>query len=257
LSIFSPFFLKYFISKSKFKDMSDIADKIVNQKFALVFEQLRKEGKVKSKSDIAAQLGTYNHVINSVLKGERGLTVEQMNKLVEYYGINANFLFGASLEMFGTEGGGIPSFSIAEKMFEGRNNITLVPYKASAGYAMSGGSQEYMQEFQKFTIPGMDGQLVAFEISGDSMLPHITNGDIVICEALEKNEMPRDNGVYVVITDNVVAKRIRRLKDRKSGDLIGFELISDNSVYHPYTVELDEIRQILKVKNRLTSYGLA
>jgi len=55
--------------------MSESSEKIVNQKFALVFEQLRKEGKVKSKSDIAAQLGTYNHVINSVLKGERGLTV--------------------------------------------------------------------------------------------------------------------------------------------------------------------------------------
>ena len=56
---------------------------------------------------------------------------------------------------------------------------------------------------------------------------------------------------------NVVAKRIRRLKDRKTGDIIGFELISDNSVYHPYTVEMEEIRQILKVKSRLTAYGLA
>jgi phage repressor protein C with HTH and peptisase S24 domain len=142
-------------------------------------------------------------------------------------------------------------------MEEERNNITLVPYKASAGYAMTGGTQEYMNEFMKFRIPGMDGQLIAFEISGDSMLPHITNGDLVICEALERNELPRDNGVYVVVTDNVVAKRIRRIKDRNSGDLIGFELISDNNVYHPYTVEIEEIRQILKVKTRLTGHGLA
>jgi phage repressor protein C with HTH and peptisase S24 domain len=237
--------------------MSENSEKIVNKKFALLFEQLRKEGKVKSKSDIAAQLGTYNHVINSVLKGDRGLTVEQMNKLVEFYGVNANFLFGASAEMFGDDSGPMPTINILEKQFEGRNNITLVPYKASAGYAMAAGNQEYMNDFQKFSVPGMDGQLVAFEISGDSMLPHITNGDVVICEALDRNEVPRDNGVYVVVTDNVVAKRIRRIKDRNSGEILGFELISDNNVYHPYTVELDEIRQILKVKTRLTTYGLA
>ncbi len=237
--------------------MENTQEKIVNQKFGLVFDRLKKEGKVKSKSDIAAKLGTYNHVINSVLKGERGLTVDQINKLVEIFGLNANFLFGASVQMFGEESSLSPTIALLEKQFEGRNNITLVPYKASAGYAMAGGSQEYMQEFQKFSVPGMDGQLIAFEISGDSMLPHITNGDIVICEALERNEMPRDNGVYVVVTDNVVTKRIRRVKDRNSGDLIGFELISDNNVYHPYSVELDEIRQILKVKARLTAYGLA
>jgi len=237
--------------------MSNNNGKIVNLQFALVFEQLKKEGKAKSKSDIAAQLGTYNHVINSVLKGERGLTVEQINLLMEHYGINANFLFGRSTQMYGNEAGGFPTLSLAEKIYEGRNNITLVPQKAAAGYATAGGSQEYMQDFQKFSVPGMEGQLIAFEISGDSMLPHLTNGDVVICEPLERNEIPRDNGVYVVVTDNIVAKRIRRLKDRKSGDITGFELISDNIVYHPYTVETEEIRQILKVKTRLTSYGLA
>ena len=237
--------------------MSVNSENIVNLRFGQLFEQLKKDNKVKSKSDIAANLGTYNHVINSVLKGERGLTVEQINKLVELFGVNANFLFGASEQMFGTDNNTIRTMSFNDKFFEGRNNITLVPQKAAAGYAMSGGSQEFMEDFQKFSIPGMDGQLTAFVISGDSMLPHITNGDIVICEPLERNEMPRDNDVYVVVTDNVVAKRLRRIKERSSGELIGFELISDNTVYHPYTVEKEEIRQILKVKTRLTSYGLA
>jgi phage repressor protein C with HTH and peptisase S24 domain len=238
-------------------DKNETNDKKVNQKFAIVFDQLKKDGKVKSKSHIASMLGTYNHVINNVLKGERGLTVEQINKLVELFNIDANFLFGSSIKIYAGEEGDTASYSFEDQLFKDRNNITLVPHKAAAGYAMSGGTQEYMNEFQKFSLPGFEGQLVAFEISGDSMLPHITNGDIVICEALERNEIPRDNGVYVVITDNVVAKRIRRIKDRNSSEIVGFELISDNSVYHPYTVEIEEIRQILKVKTRLTAYGLA
>jgi hypothetical protein len=47
------------------------------------------------------------------------------------------------------------------------------------------------------------------------------------------------------------------MKDRNNGELVGFELISDNTVYHPYSVELEEVRQILKVKSRLTGHGLA
>ena len=236
--------------------MTDFSDNIVNQRFNIVFDRLKQDGKVKSKSDIAGKLDTYNHVINSVMKGTRGLTVDQINKLAEHYNVNVNFVFGFSDQLYlDDEEGAMPSISLAEKIYEGRNNIVLVPQKASAGYALAAGNPEYLKEFNRFSVPGMEGQLIAFEISGDSMLPYLTNGDLVICEPLERNEMPRDNGVYVVVTDTVVAKRIRRLKD--SGEVSGFELISDNTVYHPYSVDLDEIRQILKVKTRLTSYGLA
>lgn len=237
--------------------MADFSKNIVNIQFKKVFEQLQKEGKIKSKSDIAKQLGTYNHVINSVLKGKRGLTVDQINKMIDHYDVNANFIFGYSDQLYGGDEGGVPTLSLAEKIYGGRNNITLVPQKASAGYALSLNDPEFLDQFQNFSVPGMEGQLLAFEISGDSMLPHLTNGDLVICEALERNEMPRDNGVYVVVTDTVVAKRIRRVKNRSTGEVEAIELISDNEAYLPFTAELDEIRQILKVKTRLTTYGLA
>ncbi len=237
--------------------MADFSENIVNIQFKKIFNQLKKEGKVKSKSDIAKRLGTYNHVINSVLKGARGLTVDQINKLIECYDVNANFMFGYSDQLYSGDTSDIPTVSLAEKIYGGRNNITLVPQKASAGYALSLSDPEFLKQFQTFSVPGLEGPLLAFEISGDSMLPHLTNGDLVICEALERNEMPRDNGVYVVVTDTVVAKRIRRVKNRETGEVEALELISDNDAYLPFTAELNEIRQILKVKTRLTTYGLA
>lgn len=232
--------------------MSNFIDNIVNQRFRLVYEQLKESGKIKSKSDIAAQLGTYNHVINSILKGKRNITLEQMNKLIDIYGVNANFLFGGSGQMFdGEEGVHIP---LAEKIYEGRKNITLVPQKAMAGGAIA--AQDSM-EFQKFAIPGLEGDLIAIEISGDSMLPNITNGDIVICEKVSSTPFNsiKDNSVYVIVTDSVVAKRVQNIK--QGNQIVGLRLISDNHIYPPYDVELDEVREVYRVKHRITNYGIA
>ncbi len=238
--------------------MADFSDHIVNQRFKQVYEALEKYNLIKGKSDIAEKLGTYNHVINSILKGQRNITVDQLHKLFETYGIDANYLFGKSEEMFfelPTGIGEIPIRSLQERQRGGRENITLVPERALAGYALDFGDREYLESLQKFSIPGLEGDLIAFEISGDSMLPTITNGDVVICQALERGEPLRDNQVYVIVTDVVVAKRIQQIKN---GNTVSeLRLISDNGVvYKPYSVELEEVRQILKVRCRLTSHAI-
>jgi phage repressor protein C with HTH and peptisase S24 domain len=231
--------------------MSSFSETTVNQRFKAVFQYLEKNGLIKGKSDIAKQLGTYNHVINSVLKGERNITVEQINLLVKAYGVNANYMFGRSARMLDT-----PEEEImpSEGVFEGRQNITLVPQKAMAGYAVGIGNQAYVDSLPRFSVPGMEGQLVAFEISGDSMQPTITSGDIVICEQVERNEPLRENQIYIIVTDTVVAKRILQIKtNNKTSHL---QLISDNPIYRPYQIGIEDVQQILRVKNRLTNYGI-
>ncbi|MFK7937700.1 MAG: helix-turn-helix transcriptional regulator [Saprospiraceae bacterium] len=235
--------------------MADFSDNVVNQRFRAVFSVLEDHNLIKGKSDIAKQLGTYNHVINSILKGQRNITVDQLNRLFETYRINANYLFGNSDEMFiqGNIPDSIPTRSLRERSIGGRMNITLVPARALAGYAMEHQEGEFLQNLQKFSIPNMDGELTAFEISGDSMMPTITSGDIVVCEPVERGEPLRDNHVYVIVSDVVVAKRIQQNKDSNQ-----LRLISDNDVvYKPYEIDMEEVRQILKVKCRLTNYAIA
>jgi len=146
--------------------------------------------------------------------------------------------------------------SINEKIMTGRRNIVLVPDKAIAGYATQHQEKEYLENLQKFSIPGMEGNLVAFEISGDSMMPNITNGDLVVCEPVERGDPLRDNHIYIVVTDVVVAKRIQQI--REGNDITSLNLISDNSiVFKPYQVNVEEIQQILRVKCRLTTSAIA
>lgn len=233
--------------------MADFTENVINQQFKKVYEYLESNNLIKGKSDIAKHLGTYNHVVNSILKGKRNITVDQLNKLFDIFSINANFIFGASGQML-NDGTDITTFSKEDRQTR-KTNIKLVPNKALAGYAINHNDDSYVDSLQRFSLPGMEGDLLAFEISGNSMEPTITNGDIVVCEPLERGEPLRDNSVYVIVTDVVVAKRIQQHK--RNNNLASISLISDNSaMYKPYQVDLNEIRQILKVKCRLTDYGM-
>ncbi|MFZ4543813.1 MAG: S24 family peptidase [Saprospiraceae bacterium] len=229
--------------------MSTFSDAITNKRFVEAYNVLKADKKLKTKNDIARELGTYNHVIGQILNGERGITVDQIGKLCKTYDIDANYLLGISDAMYKTD------VVRSSTEHHERQNITLVPRKALAGYAMSPGDWTFLDSLQKFSVPGLEGDLTAFEISGDSMLPTITNGDIVICENMERGEPIRDNQVYVVVTDVVVAKRIQQLKN---GSMVTkLRLISDNGdVYRPYDINLEEVQQILRVKCRLTNHAM-
>src|SRR5690606_16107743 len=63
-----------------------------------------------------------------------------------------------------------------------KENIELVPVKASAGYLNGYGDPEYVAELPKFSLPMFNqGTYRAFEIKGDSMLP-LPSGSIIIGE---------------------------------------------------------------------------
>ncbi len=239
--------------------MADFSENIVNKRFRETFYVLEKNNLIKGKSDLAKHLGTYNHVINSILKGKRNITVEQLHKLFEKYRINANYMFGFQEEMFlGGEMpkmGGIPSRSLDERNSIGRQNITFVPQKAIAGYALQR-DNDFLKSLPRFSVPGIEGSgLIAIEIEGDSMMPTLTNSDIVICEPIERNTPIYDNQVYVILSDVVVVKRIQQIKE--NGQTVSLRLISDNSdVFKPYSLDTHEVQQILKVKCRLTRHAI-
>ncbi len=238
--------------------MSKFSNSIVNQQFRKVYDFLISLKRIRGKSELAEYLDTYNHVINDILKGKRNVTVEQLNKLFSAFDINANYLFGLSEDLF-LEGAEIPEVSLPylrEIKKSAKRNIRLIEdVRAFAGDSIDLTDTQAMQNLYRFSIPGLEGDLFAIEIEGDSMTPTITSTDLIVCELLEKDAPLRDNQVYVIMTDTVVAKRIQQI--REDNQLVGLRLISDNDkVYKPYSIDLEEIRHILKVKCRVTGYGM-
>jgi transcriptional regulator with XRE-family HTH domain len=129
---------------------------------------------------------------------------------------------------------------------EERENIELVPVKASAGYLNGFADPEFVGELPKFQLPMFkQGTYRAFEIKGDSMLP-LPSGSIVIGEYLENwNDIkPGDTYIFISKNDGIVYKRAgNRFKENKS-----VRLISDNPVYDPYALSAEDLLEVWKAK---------
>ncbi|WP_423148210.1 XRE family transcriptional regulator [Rubrolithibacter danxiaensis] len=127
-----------------------------------------------------------------------------------------------------------------------RENIELVPVKASAGYLNGYADPEFVSELPKFQLPMFKhGTYRAFEIKGDSMLP-LQSGTIVIGEYMESwNDIkPGETYIFISKSDGIVYKRAgNRFKDNK-----GLKLISDNPVYEAYTIAPEDLLEVWKAK---------
>ncbi|MCJ0743491.1 XRE family transcriptional regulator [Pedobacter montanisoli] len=129
-----------------------------------------------------------------------------------------------------------------------RENIELVPVKASAGYLNGFSDPQYIQELPKFQLPIpalRQGTYRAFEIMGDSMLP-VQPESVIIGEYLENWNDIKIGETYIIISKNegVVYKRAgNKFKENRE-----LKLVSDNKVYDPYTIPAEDILEIWKAK---------
>lgn len=130
----------------------------------------------------------------------------------------------------------------AIKLATGRPDIPFVPVKAAAGYLAGYGDPEFIDELNTFTLPMLSGgNYRAFEIIGDSMLP-TPSGSVIVGEKVENFEELRNGSACIVVSrhEGIVYKRIQR--NGRSRNKI--TLVSDNPVYHPYTVNTDDVLEM-------------
>ncbi|GEO05794.1 hypothetical protein AAE02nite_34580 [Adhaeribacter aerolatus] len=130
---------------------------------------------------------------------------------------------------------------------DNRENIELVPHKASAGYLNGYADPEFIEELPKFRLPMLNttGTHRAFEIKGDSMLP-IASGTVIIGKFVEDWSSIKDGTPCILVSqqEGVVFKRVyNKIKTEAT-----LRLHSDNPVYHPYELGIDNIYEIWEAK---------
>ncbi len=130
----------------------------------------------------------------------------------------------------------------ALKMSSGKAEIQFVPVKAAAGYLAGYADPEFIDELNTFTLPMLTGgNYRAFEIIGDSMLP-TPSGSVIVGEKVESVDDMKNNAACIVITRNegIVYKRVQKNSKQKNK----LTLVSDNPIFHPYTVNTDEVLEM-------------
>lgn len=132
---------------------------------------------------------------------------------------------------------------------DNEDKMILIPQKVAAGYLGNIADPEWVEEQPTISLPDMPrGKTTrAFEIEGDSMLPHFHEGAYVGCTFLENLDLIQEGYVYIVVTDDgVTMKRVF-----KRGNSL--RLTSDNSLYKPFDIPLKEVREIWKVHRAITA----
>lgn len=225
---------------------------------------LRKQ-KGLTQEGFANEIGVTRSVIGAYEEGRAEPKIKTMQTMADFFGVTLDQLLSEDLaatsaahlrERMPSEGGNDISgkrmriLSITVDNHD-RENIELVPAKAAAGYLNGYGDPEFIAELPHFQLPNLpQGTFRAFELKGDSMLP-LPSGAIVVGEYVENWENIKDGHCYIVVTQNegVVYKRVyNRIDENKS-----LRLVSDNPAYSPYEVKIQDIVEVWKAKQFISS----
>ena len=135
---------------------------------------------------------------------------------------------------------------------DNEDNIELVPLEAKAGYQNGYADPDYIKVLPTFQLPFLSKQSKyrSFPISGDSM-PPVEDGSFVTAEYLQNWNMIKDGAPYIIITkdDGIVFKIAYNQIFEKRGLL----LCSTNPDYEPYFVPVNEIHEVWKFVNYISS----
>lgn len=240
--------------------MQKINRQELNRRFSKVYQLLVEKGEIvkndrqKSKTAFAGHLETKGHIIDHFLNGTRQITYEQAKLLCAKYHVNEAFMFQGVGQPFDKPGLPGPEEKIATALgINFSHNILFTNVEAFASNTVG---VDIYEEHERFAIPGITGDLIAFNINGTSMAPTIQEGDLVICKPIESIKEMKDGEVYAVVSSQSVwVKRVQKCYDQQQ-NCTHLKLLSDNyAEYDPFTVEIGEVHKLLKVTRRVTGLG--
>jgi hypothetical protein len=236
----------------------------LNDRFRSVFKLLLERGDIvlndrngKGMGDFAGKIlgnKAYGHIIRAFLNpnDKRVIDYGHARKLCRAYGVNESYMIDGVGTPFGLDISQHHHSSVPNSKV---GNIMYTSVEALAGTGADVGGSSQVEEKSLFSFPGLEGTgLVAFPIEGNSMIPVVHHGDIIICRSLEGVHEIKDNDIYAIRTDHGVwVKYVQKLMDKK-GRVHRLKLISANYLeYEPFEEEINEWTRVYKVIKKVSS----
>lgn len=227
--------------------------------------KLLRKRKGRTQDEVAHMLDMKRSTLSGYENGVGTPNLQALSQFSEYFGVAIDTLIKVDLESLNES-----QLSQLERGYDiyikGRNlrvlattvdsnneeNIELVNEKARAGYAAGYADPEYIRILPTFKLPFLSKQKKyrSFQISGDSMLP-IPDGSYVTGEFVQDWTNIRNHHAYIIITknDGMVFKVIEN-RIENNGKLM---LHSLNPLFLPYEINVDEVTEIWKFVNYISS----
>lgn len=183
--------------------------------------------------------GYFNMSIDTLLKVDISkLSESQLGELERGYDA---YIKGSNLRVLSTTVGA-----------DNVENIELVPEKAKAGYTTGYADPEFIGELPRFRLPFLSDKRKyrTFQLNGDSMFP-VPDGSWVTGEFVQDWREIISGKAYIIFTvnDGIVFKVVEN-NLKTDGKLVLYSL---NPVYEPYEVHINEVKEIWKFVNYISS----
>ena len=234
----------------------------VTLRFIECHDKLRQDNVIRSSRQFAMTLDYLPQSLSEILKHRRDVTIELLRKAVEIYKINPLYVFTGQGDMFlkaEEKQQDTRNFRVLTVVTDAQNDecIVHVPIPAQAGYASESCDTTFLQQLPTYTLPDYKykvGTHRSFDVSGDSMEPTLFEGDKVVCSFLEPtlwNTAIKDSYVYIIVTHgDILVKRVfNKLKEDNT-----LLLVSDNSFYNPYSIHVQDIKEIWYVRAKISPF---
>lgn len=189
-----------------------------------------------SQKKIALELKITQGAYSLIENGQNSITTEHLLTLSKLYSVPTDRILKGSHN--------------AVTMSLKNGFIPLINISAQAGFIKNRKDEKWLDTLEMYRIPGFDSHKdqKLFEVEGDSMMPTIMHGDMLIAKHLDDLKEVIDGSITVVITTKaVITKRIK--KDLNNNSII---LSSDNPKYDDITYALKNISEVLIVQGKVT-----
>jgi transcriptional regulator with XRE-family HTH domain len=228
--------------------------------------RLLRQRKKRTQDVVAGELGLTRSTLNSLENGFiANPSMETLIAFSDYFKINIDTLLRVNLEKVSESKMreievGFDDFMKGTKLRvlattvnnENKENIEVVPIKAKAGYKNGFSDPDFIKKLQTFQLPILfnDRKYRMFQITGDSMLP-VPDRSWVIGEYLENYYDIKDGDAYILLTrDEGIVFKLAYNQIKKKKNLL---LKSLNPEYDPYEIKINEVREIWKFCNYISS----
>ena len=204
---------------------------------ALRIKQLRKEKKF-SQTSVAQNLSITQAAYSRIENAANGIVAEHIIKLSGIFEVTTDYILKGNTKL-------------VEISFKS-GFLPLITSKAQAGFVDNYRARINFDDKDWFKIPGFnptkDQRL--FEVEGNSMVPTIFPGDVLICQVQPTFSRLLSGSLILLITHSeILAKRFEKLEQ----DTI---FVSTDNIDFPgqrFTLKISEIQEILVVHGKISS----
>ena len=187
-----------------------------------------------SQSAFEKSTGLSNGYVNNISKG---IGAEKLQRIIEMYPeLSQTWLLTGEGEMLRTT-------TVDAEVDKLQKSLPLIPFEALAGYLSTDNEGVMVEDCEHYVIPEFDRRGAEFiiRVSGSSMYPKYSNGDLLGCKKIEDILFFQWGKIYVLDTSQ--GTLVKRVYEHENKDFV--MLVSDNKkVYPPFPIPKSDIRSL-------------